>query len=93
MRTVLVLAKNYKEFKHGVQEVIRRNGSPYVDVVFELSNSKAKIEHSTYFFISSPERMRGFHGVDVEFWGDWMANRTFEEIDEIKMLTSIARNP
>jgi len=78
MHTVLVFAKNHREFKNGVQEVIRRN-------------SKAKIEHSIYIFISSPDRMRGFHGVDVEFWGDWMANRTFEEIDEIKIQTSIAR--
>lgn len=93
MHTILVLAKNSKHFNSFCHEVIGRHGSPNIDVIYTLTNSDLRIENSRYLWISRPEYIRGFHGVDIEFLHDWFDGKTKEEIDEIKMLTSIARNP
>lgn len=66
MKTVLVVAYLHV-FNNTIDELVAKHpGMPYTR---SRGHNWAKIGDTTYRLMSSPDHMRGRHGVDVEFWG------------------------
>lgn len=78
IKIILVLAKSYEDFKRHIKQMglsgERLRHSP----------SSVTVGDVKYSYIASPDHIRGYRGVTVEFWDGWETNRTVEEILEIK---------
>lgn len=90
MKTVLVVAGNKNQFDCGIRD---RVVNMYLTDVVKVNwtTTEALIGDTRYIYISRPEMMRGFRGVDVEFWGTWFT-RSKKELDEFEEFACFARS-
>lgn len=63
---ILVIAKSVADFNH---ELIRRGYILHPQAIYNMSQNRLTIGNKTWQYISEPNKLRGFHGVEVEFWG------------------------
>lgn len=82
---ILVIAKSLSDFNH---ELISRGYILHPQAVYNMSENRLTIGNKTWQYISEPNKLRGFHGVDVEFWGlaftiEAKKLKQFEELAQI----------
>lgn len=66
MKIVLVVA-HYSIFDETINQLVEKHpGMPWHR---KRGQNWAKIGDTKYQLVSSPDHMRGYHGVEVDFWG------------------------
>lgn len=91
MITVLVIAPNVTQFDAHVEEKIKKG----MAVTWSRDRHEYVVPdlNRRYRHIRDPEQMRGYHGVEVEFAGNWQYEMSPKVIDEVLIRAKIARLP
>lgn len=79
---VLVVAKNADSFLNYLK-------SMHPETI-NYTKTEGTVGEDRYIYMSNPTRMRGFHGVRVEFWDESWARDDYEEF---RRLAPIVRLP
>ena len=72
MKKILVIAGNYKQFLDHAKGL-----NPEA---ISLSRLRALVSDKEYIFIDNPMHMKGFRGVEVEFWGTYWERKDILEL-------------
>ena len=76
-RTVMVVAGNMMEFKRMISDLsFHCRGSL-------IGHDRAVIDSVRYYYVSSPDTLRGLHNVDFEFLGTWHERKDIDQIRSI----------
>lgn len=78
MKTVLVVAGNFKEFRNRIGEMTEKARDWQID----LANGRAVINGTIYHYISDPIHMKGYRGVEVETWGTWLERDDAKQFEQ-----------
>jgi hypothetical protein len=76
---ILVLAGNKKEFDNYGAELSRK----VLPKLFKLTTLGFKIDSKEYKYISFPNQMRGYHGVEVECIGTFFERKDAGEFRDL----------